>query len=91
MSGISMKHVKRSNSDLAVIPGGLTTLEQSLDVCLNKRFKDHVCELWSQWLMDGEKILTKGGSIQAAPLDLLCEWVDQAWDAIDPMILKIHL
>ena len=31
---------KRENSELAVIPGGLTSLLQSLDVSLNKPFKD---------------------------------------------------
>ena len=30
------KRVKRSNSDLAVIPGGLTTVVQPLDVCLRR-------------------------------------------------------
>ena len=37
-----------------MIPG-LTNVVQPLDACLNKPFKDHIPELWSQWLMDGEK------------------------------------
>ena len=29
---------------VAVIPGGLTTVVQPLDECLNKPFKDNVCQ-----------------------------------------------
>lgn len=34
----------RINTDAAVIPGGLTSLVQPLDVCLNKPFKDCIRE-----------------------------------------------
>ena len=40
---------KRENTDLAVIPGGLTSLLQPLDVSLNKPFKDRVRKKWMQW------------------------------------------
>ena len=33
---------KSKNTDLAVIPEGLTSVLQPLDVCLNKPFKDRV-------------------------------------------------
>ena len=32
------------NTDLAIIPGGLTSIVQPLDVCLNKPFKDRLRE-----------------------------------------------
>ena len=41
---------KRENTELAVIPGGLTSLLQPLDVSLNKPFKDGVRK---QWMADG--------------------------------------
>ena len=47
MSDVLKKHVKRSNSDVAVIPGGVTTVVQPLDVCLNKPLLDHICEVLS--------------------------------------------
>ena len=34
--------LKSENTDLSVIPGGLTSVLQSLDVCLNKPFKDRL-------------------------------------------------
>ncbi|CAG8829211.1 36424_t:CDS:1, partial [Gigaspora margarita] len=34
------------NTDLAIIPGGLTSLCQPLDICLNKPFKDKLYQYW---------------------------------------------
>ena len=34
--------LKSENTDLSVIPGWLTSVLQSLDVCLNKPFKDRL-------------------------------------------------
>ena len=83
-------HVKCTNTDLlvAVIPGGLTSVVRPLDVCLNKPFKDFICQYWSAWIIDGEKTFTKGGNMHAPPLDLLCEWVVCAWAAIDAKIVE---
>ena len=39
-----MKDDLKRNIDVAVIPGGLTTVVQPLDECLNKPFKDDVCQ-----------------------------------------------
>ena len=44
---------KCENTELAVIPGGLTSLLQPLDVPLNKPFKDGVRKQWMQWMADG--------------------------------------
>ena len=40
--------IARENTNLAVIPGGLTSLLQPLDVSLNKPFKDNVRKRWMQ-------------------------------------------
>ena len=67
--------MKRTKTDLAVIPGGLTSIVQPLDVCLDKPFKDLIRIEWNKWLMEGEKTFTKGGNMRPAPFELLCEWV----------------
>ena len=77
------KCVYKSNADLAVIPGGLTSILQPLDVPLNKPFKDKMCNKWSTWMLDGEKTFTKGGLMKAPTLSTLCTWVKESWDAID--------
>lgn len=52
---------KRENTDLAVIPGGLTSILQPLDVSLNKPFKDGVRKRWMQWMADGIHEFTATG------------------------------
>ena len=49
---------KRENTELAVIPGSLTSLLQPLDVSLNKPFKDGVRK---QWMADGIHEFTATG------------------------------
>jgi hypothetical protein len=41
------------NTDLVVIPGGMTSQFQVLDVIVNKPFKDHLKQLYSEWLLTG--------------------------------------
>nr|KAF6343017.1 hypothetical protein mPipKuh1_010743 [Pipistrellus kuhlii] len=72
----------RINTDVAVIPEGLTSLVQPLDVCLNKPFKDCIREQWNEWMVSGEKLFTKGGNMHAPQLDVLCNFVIKAWNDI---------
>lgn len=74
--------LRSQKTDIAVIPGGLTSIVQPLDVCLNKPFKDYMRDLWSNWMIEGEKTFTKGGSMRAPTLETLCEWIVQAWGTI---------
>ena len=39
----------RAHKTEVFIPGGLTSVLQPLDVCLNKPFKDRVRKMWSEW------------------------------------------
>ena len=70
---------KRENTDLAVIPGGLPSLLQPLDVSLNKSFEDGV---WKQWMTDGIHEFTASGRQKKASEELICLWISQAWKAI---------
>ena len=44
-------------TDLAVIPGGLTSVLQPLDVSVNKPFKDNIRKLYAQWMAEGDTVL----------------------------------
>ncbi|XP_064095201.1 RUS family member 1-like [Macrobrachium nipponense] len=70
------------NTEIGVIPGGLTSLLQPLDVGLNKPFKDNVRQEWNNWMLHGEKSFTKGGTMRAPSLDVLCEFVVKSWDNV---------
>ena len=67
------QQLRENKTATAVIPGGLTSLVQPLDVCLNKPFKDHLREKWMTWMMSGEKTFTPGGQLRAASLVTVCQ------------------
>ena len=73
---------KRENTDLAVIPGGLTSLLQPLDVSLNKPFKDGVRKKWMQWMADGIHEFTATGRQKKPSEELICLWISQAWNEV---------
>jgi len=70
--------LRQTNTDVAVIPGGLTSVLQPLDACLNKPFKDRVRERWTTWTVEGEKSLTPAGKVKAASLTTVASWVLEA-------------
>ena len=77
------------NTDLAVIPGGLTSVLQPLDVSLNHPFKCRVHDQWTRWMSSGAAELTTSGNFKRPPLSTVVTWVKTAWDSIEvPMIEK---
>ena len=75
--------IKRFNTDIAVIPGGLTSIIQPLDVCLNKPFKDGLHKCWNEWMVSGDHTFTNAGNMRAASLTTVCEWVVKSWENIN--------
>jgi hypothetical protein len=45
---------KQHNFHLAVIPAGLTSVYQPLDVSINKPFKDNLQKEWHEWMSRGD-------------------------------------
>lgn len=71
--------IRKMNGDLVIIPGGMTSQLQVLDVVVNKPFKDNLRKRYTDWLLSGDHTLTPSGKIQKPAVRLLCEWVLNAW------------
>ena len=54
---------KENGYDLAVIPGGLTSICQPLDIAINKPFKDNLRKEWHLWMAGGGAGQTIGGNL----------------------------
>ncbi|MCG8431977.1 MAG: hypothetical protein MJA29_12505 [Candidatus Omnitrophica bacterium] len=76
------EHLKRKNSKIGIIPGGLTKLLQPLDISVNRSFKQHVRMSWEQWMCDGEHSFTKTGRQRRASYALVAEWIVDAWKKV---------
>jgi hypothetical protein len=71
-----------SGFDLAVIPGGLTSICQPLDVSINKPFKDNLHKEWHTWMAHGGAGETAAGNLRRAKFSDVCLWVKNSWEAI---------
>jgi hypothetical protein len=86
----SVKNKFRDNRiDLAVIPGGLTSICQPLDVTINKPFIDNIRKEWHMWMAGGGAGVTALGNLRRASLSDVCGWVKRAWEKIpDEMVIE---
>jgi hypothetical protein len=64
---------KNNNTDLVVIPAGLTSVCQALDVFSNKPFKNNLHCQWHNWMANGGDGITKGGNLKRASLRSTCK------------------
>jgi hypothetical protein len=65
-------------TDLAVIPGGLTSVLQPLVVSVNKPFKDNARKLYTQWMAKGGHEVTPTGKIRRLSIEVMCDWIVRA-------------
>jgi hypothetical protein len=79
--------LRENNTDLVVIPGGLTSVCQPLDVSINRPFKVYLRNKWHTWMANGGAGITAGGNLRRATLHDACTWVLEAWNEISPAIV----
>lgn len=89
ITGTIKAEAKKMATTLAVVPGGLTSMLQPLDVCLKKLFKGQVYTLWQQWMHSYQEQLMKGESQTKPDIDLVAKWVKDAWDSVPPELVKL--
>ena len=66
---------RQTNTDVSVIPGGLTSHLQPADVSWNKPFKTAYKEKYSQWMATGPKTYTAAGNVRPPSKALCLQWV----------------
>jgi len=64
---------------LAVIPGGLTSQLQPLDISVNKPFKGFMYEEWEKWIETPTHHVTPAGRVKRPSISNVCEWVKNSW------------
>ena len=57
-------HLCEMKTELVVIPGGMTSVLQPMDVSINKPFKDRLREQYLTWIADPAHELTETGKIK---------------------------
>jgi hypothetical protein len=82
------KIVKSRNTDQVIIPGGLTSMLQPFDVCINRLFEATLKEQYTRWMAAGEHEFTPTGKIKRSDVEQLCEWIREAWARISPALIE---
>ena len=72
--------IHRLKSELVVIPAGMTSVLQPLDVSVNKPFKAQLSSMTAGSLNDRE--LMASSKIKCAPPHIVAHWVLSAWTSI---------
>jgi len=74
--------LRKKKTELVVIPGGMTSVLQPMDVSINKPFKDRLSHQYLTWIADPARELTETGKIKCAASSEVARWVSAAWKAI---------
>lgn len=69
-------------TQLAVVPGGLASQLQPLDVSVNKPFKALMKKEWMSWMQSVGNDLTPTGRIKKASITQVCDWILRSWNGV---------
>ena len=72
--------LQRGRTDIIVIPGGVTSILQPLDLSINKPFKESLRRFYGEWMAESNHRYTPGGKIKRPLLETMCSWILRAWD-----------
>ena len=68
------KDLKKHDIVPCIIPGGITSLVQPLDVSINKSFKERLRRRWADWMVASDgKTYTKGGKMRCPSKEQLLQ------------------
>ena len=75
------------NTELVVMPGGMTSVLQPMDVSINKPFKDSLRQQYLTRISDPVRELTETGKIKRAATSEFSRWMSAARKAIPESII----
>jgi len=70
------------NMHLAVIPGGLASQLQPLDLSVNKLFKGFMHEEWAKRTEAPIHHITQAGRVKRPSISNVCKWVKNPWQRV---------
>lgn len=77
------------NNDKSIIPVGLTSIPQPLNIVLNKPFKGEVRKRWIMWMSSGQ-VEKNATGVKTPGLAIVTIWVKDAWNYFsNTMVSKI--
>jgi hypothetical protein len=79
--------LRKMKTELVVIPGGMTSVLQPMDISINKPFEDRLRQQYLTWIADPARELTETGKIKCAAPSEVMQWVSAAWKAIPESII----
>ena len=74
--------IHRLKSELVIIPVGMMSVLQPLDVSVNMPFKARLSEQYDRWISDHDWELTISSKIKRAPPHVVAHWVSSTWTSI---------
>ena len=84
----SMKNqLRKMNTELVVIPGGMTSVLQPMNVSIKKPFEDRLRQQYLTWILDPARKLTETGKIKRTAPSEVARWVWAVWKAIPESII----
>lgn len=88
LTDMIMKEMKNWNTDVVVIPKGLTSLLQPLTVCIKKPFKGALKRKYCDWMDSGSHTSTPAGEIRKASVQSILDWIHEAWDEVETITIQ---
>ena len=81
------KYLAQRHIDQAMIPSGTTMYLQSLDIAINKPFKDYLREAVNEYTEHRLQRNPRGNAIKPS-IEEVCGWISYAWNKITPEIVS---